>query len=81
MELGVIDVLEGPPATTGSLSVEQQQKLAARCQASPGDVILFAADFPPAVNRTLDAMWTYLAENLRLTNKVKGICILSLDRQ
>jgi aspartyl-tRNA synthetase len=81
MELGVIDVLEGPPALTGSLSVEQQQELAACCQASPGDDIFFAADFPPAVNRTLDAMWTYLAENLRLVNKVKGICILSLDRQ
>ncbi|CAM6019052.1 unnamed protein product [Sphagnum balticum] len=59
----------GAKALTGTLSVEQQKEPAAHCQASPGDVILFAAGFPPAVNRTLDAMWTYLAENLRLINK------------
>ncbi|KAH9536749.1 hypothetical protein CY35_16G015900 [Sphagnum magellanicum] len=61
--------LEGPPAITGNLSMEQKQELAARCGASPGDVILFAAGLPRAVNRTLDAMRTYLAENLGFIDK------------
>jgi aspartyl-tRNA synthetase len=67
--VGVTGELEGPPAITGNLSVEQKQELAARCGASPGDVILFAAGLPRAVNRTLDAMRTYLAENLGFIDK------------
>jgi aspartyl-tRNA synthetase len=67
--VGVTGELEGPPAITGNLSMEQKQELAARCGASPGDVILFAAGLPRAVNRTLDAMRTYLAEKLGFIDK------------
>ncbi len=69
--MGVTGELEGPPAITGNLSMEQKQELVARCGASPGDVILFAAGLPRAVNRTLDAMRTYLAENLGFIDKVR----------
>ncbi len=78
--MGVTGELEGPPAITGNLSVEQKQELAARCGASPGDVILFAAGLPRAVNRTLDAMRTYLAENLGFIDKVRNFTIMFFDR-
>jgi aspartyl-tRNA synthetase len=56
--------------------MEQKQELVARCGASPGDVILFAAGLPRAVNRTLDAMRTYLAENLGFIDKVRNFTIM-----
>lgn len=61
--------LEGPPALVGSLSPEKKQELVSLCASNAGDLIVFAAGPDSSVHRTLDALRTYLADNLDIVDK------------
>ncbi|KAK6916288.1 Aminoacyl-tRNA synthetase, class II (D/K/N), partial [Dillenia turbinata] len=58
--------LEGIPALTSSLGPTQKEQLLSRCAAGSGDLILFAVGHHTSVNRTLDRLRVFIANDLGL---------------
>uniref|UniRef100_A0A7N0TVY6 Aminoacyl-transfer RNA synthetases class-II family profile domain-containing protein n=1 Tax=Kalanchoe fedtschenkoi TaxID=63787 RepID=A0A7N0TVY6_KALFE len=66
--LKVLDdgIVEGVPALVSSLSPASTEELLRRCDAKSGDIILFAVGNPAAVNRTLDRLRMFVAQDMGL---------------
>lgn len=58
--------LEGISTLASSLSLENKAQFLQSCHAKAGDLILFAVGKPPAVNKTLDCLRRFIAEQLNI---------------
>ncbi|XP_071736946.1 aspartate--tRNA ligase, chloroplastic/mitochondrial-like isoform X3 [Rutidosis leptorrhynchoides] len=63
--------LEGVPALTSSLDPTKKELFSKRCEAEPGDLILFAVGPSGLVNKTLDRLRMYVANILGLVDHAK----------
>nr|XP_043625316.1 aspartate--tRNA ligase, chloroplastic/mitochondrial-like isoform X2 [Erigeron canadensis] len=63
--------LEGVPALTSSLDPTKKELFLKRCEAGPGDLILFAVGPSVLVNKTLDRLRMYVATMLGLVDNSK----------
>ncbi|KAL4581083.1 hypothetical protein LXL04_017292 [Taraxacum kok-saghyz] len=63
--------LEGVPALTSSLDPIKKELFLKRCDAGPGDLILFAVGPTASVNKTLDRLRMYVANLLGLVDHSK----------
>ncbi|KAI4367544.1 hypothetical protein MLD38_023272 [Melastoma candidum] len=75
--LKVLDdgVMEGVPVLVSSLHGMNKDSLLRKCNASSGDLILFAVGNTASVNKTLDRLRSYIAHELGLIDKSRH-CIL-----
>lgn len=60
--------IEGIPALVSSLGPQEKDLLLKRCAAASGDLILFAVGDPGSVNRSLDRLRLFLAQELGLVD-------------
>ncbi|XP_050363649.1 aspartate--tRNA ligase, chloroplastic/mitochondrial [Argentina anserina] len=58
--------IEGIPALTSSLDQTKIEQFLTRCSARPGDLILFAVGHQTSVNKTLDRLRVFVAQELDL---------------
>ncbi|MCO5557234.1 hypothetical protein L7F22_010795 [Adiantum nelumboides] len=58
--------LEGIPSLVSSLSLDSKTRFLQSCRAKAGDLVLFAVGKPSAVNKTLDALRRFVAEQLNI---------------
>ncbi|KAJ4716090.1 Aspartate--tRNA ligase [Melia azedarach] len=71
--LKVLDAgdVEGIQALVSSLDPRNKEQLLTRCSAGPGDLILFAVGHPASVNKTLDRLRMFVADELGLIDNSK----------
>lgn len=60
--------IEGIPALVSSLGPQEKDLLLKRCAAASGDLILFAVGDPGSVNRSLDRLRLFIAQELGLVD-------------
>ncbi|KAI6701524.1 hypothetical protein NL676_015848 [Syzygium grande] len=60
--------IEGIPALVSSLGPQKKDLLLKRCAAASGDLILFAVGDPGSVNRSLDRLRLFIAQELGLVD-------------
>lgn len=63
--------IEGIPALVSSLGPKTKDLLLKRCAAASGDLILFAVGDPGSVNRSLDRLRLFIAQELGLVDHVR----------
>ncbi|GAB4846700.1 hypothetical protein Ancab_025706 [Ancistrocladus abbreviatus] len=63
--------LEGPPSLVSSLNPAAKEGLLCQCGAGSGDLILFAVGHQKSVNRTLDRLRVFVANELGLIDHSK----------
>jgi aspartyl-tRNA synthetase len=61
---------EGISALLSSLDPTNKEQLLSRCSAGPGDLILFAVGHHSSVNKTLDRLRLFIANQLGLIDPV-----------
>lgn len=64
--------IEGIPALVSSLDPAGREEFLRRCSAGPGDLILFAVGHRISVNKTLDRLRLYVANELGLVDPVSS---------
>ncbi|XP_052193536.1 aspartate--tRNA ligase, chloroplastic/mitochondrial [Diospyros lotus] len=62
-------VIEGIPALVSCLDLTKKEQLLMRCSAGAGDLILFAVGDRASVNKTLDRLRLYVAQELGLIDQ------------
>lgn len=66
----ILGAVEGISALVSSLDPMKKEQLLKQLSAGSGDLILFAVGHPAAVNKTLDRLRVYVANNLGLIDPV-----------
>jgi aspartyl-tRNA synthetase len=79
--LKVLDngLLEGLPALVSSLDSSKKDDLLKRCSAASGDLILFAIGDSASVNKTLDRLRLFIANNMGLVDHSKDSILWVTD--
>lgn len=73
-----LGVVEGIPALVSGLGVKNTELLLKIFSAKSGDLILFAVGHHASVNKTLDRLRTFTANDLDLVNHVSLIILVIL---
>lgn len=68
----LVGEIEGIPALVSSLDPTNKEQFLMRCSARPGDLILFAVGNHASVNKTLDRLRLFLAQELGLVDNVSS---------
>lgn len=64
--------IEGIPALVSSLDPAGREEFLRSCSAGPGDLVLFAVGHRASVNKTLDRLRLYVANELGLVDHVSS---------
>lgn len=66
----ILGETEGIAALISSMDTTTRENLLKRCSVAPGDLILFAVGHNVSVNKTLDRLRVYVANDLGLIDHV-----------